>query len=163
MFHYDAALSLCDWMRGLSLLIQRGSCLWQKQWQVTGATKINRPLPSTANQCEHLPYHIATRGSVDAFAHCKISPCAQMKNKLPFTSGGDCWPSLKLAACAKVRHPQLLFVHKQPKGILDSVVYSGMWFLSAFIFDFFMSFWYSVISLSFSSSKEIQRRGKRIL
>ena len=54
----------------LSRLIQRGSCLWQKQWQVTGATKINHLLPSTANKCEHLPSHILTRSSVDAFARC---------------------------------------------------------------------------------------------
>lgn len=51
----------------LSLLIQRGSCLWQKQRQVTGATKINHLPPSTANKCEHLPSHILTCSSVDAF------------------------------------------------------------------------------------------------
>lgn len=44
----------------LSLLIYRGSCMWQRQWQVTGATKMNHLLPSTANKCEHLPSHILT-------------------------------------------------------------------------------------------------------
>lgn len=34
--------------------------LWQKQQQVTGATRINRLLPSTANKCERLPSHIQT-------------------------------------------------------------------------------------------------------
>lgn len=34
------------------------SCLWQKQWHVIGATKINHPLPSAANKCKHLRSHI---------------------------------------------------------------------------------------------------------
>lgn len=41
-------------------------CLWQKWWQVTGATKINHLLPSTANKCEHLPSNIQTYRSVEA-------------------------------------------------------------------------------------------------
>lgn len=51
----------------LSLFIHWGSCLWQKRWQVTGATKINHLLSSTANKCKHLPSQTLTCNSVDAF------------------------------------------------------------------------------------------------
>lgn len=77
-----------------------------------------------------------------------------MKNRLLFTSWVDCWPSLKLVTCAKVRHPQLLFVHKPPKGILDLGVYAVMWFSVCVHFQFWMSFWSSVTFVSLCNTKK---------
>lgn len=59
-WHFSAQVSATIHLP-LSLCIHRGSCLWQKQWQVTGAMRINHPLPSTANKCKHLPSHTDTQ------------------------------------------------------------------------------------------------------
>lgn len=46
---------------------------------------------------------------------------------------------LKQVMCAKVRHPQLLFVHKPPKGIVD-LVHALLWSLWVHVFSILSAF-----------------------
>lgn len=89
------------------------------------------PLQTSVNVYPPIYRHSALDASTRSI---RFQRALQMKNRLLSSSRGDCWPSLKLVMCAKVRHPQLLFVHKLPKGIFDSGVYTAVWSLRAFVF-----------------------------